>query len=158
MSVQRRGGPAGSRVAGRAGIAFGVAGAVLTLGGIGSVVTGLPKAAHGLAPVAGLADLGTRFGEFSLLLSAGIAALVAAIILTLLAGGGLRPRPAGIELVVLGGAIEVCVLAVSSRVGYAVDGSVLPAAVACLTGGAAIVAAGVVSILASIVLATEGPR
>jgi hypothetical protein len=158
MSVQRRGGPAGSRVADRAGIAFGVAGAALTLGGIGSVVTGLPKAAHGLAPVAGLADLGTRFGEFSLLLSAGIAALVAATILTLLAGGRLRPGPAGFELVVLGGAIEVCVLAASSRVGYAVDGSVLPAAVACLTGGAAIVAAGAVSILASIVLATEGPR
>jgi len=158
MSVQRRGNPAVGGAADRAGIAFGVVGAVLAFGGVISVVTGMPRAAHGLAPLASLADLGTRFGEFSLLLSAAVAALVAGTIVALLSAGRLRPGPAGFELVVLGGAIEVCVLAATSRVGYAVDGSVLPAAVACLTGGASIVAAGVVSILAPIVLAPEGKR
>ena len=158
MSAQRRGDlPEGS--AGRlGGIAFGLIGAVLALASVVSVVTGVPREAHGLAPLTGFADLGSRFGEFSLLLSAGIAALVAATIVALLGARRLRPGPAGFELVVLGLAIEVCILAASSRVGYAVDGGVLPATVACLTGGAAIIAAGVVSILAPIVVATGDSR
>jgi hypothetical protein len=151
MSVQRRGDLAGGSAADRGGIAFGAVGALLALAGVGSVVTGMPRAAHGLAPLAGFADLSNRFGEFSLLLSAGIAALVAATIVALLGARRLRPGQAGGELIVLGAAIEVCILAASSRVGYAIDGSVLPAAVACLTGGAAVIAAGVVSLAASIV-------
>jgi hypothetical protein len=153
MLVQRRGDLAGDEAVRPSGIAFGVAGAVLAFAGVASVVTGLPSAAHGLAPLAGIGDLGTRFGEFSLLLSAGMAAIVAGSILALLRARRLQPVQAGIELMVLGAVVEVCVLAASSRVGYAVDGCVLPAAVACLTGGAAIIAAGVVFIVASIVSA-----
>lgn len=153
MLVQRRGDLADDGAVRPSGIAFGVAGAVLAFAGVASVVTGLPSAAHGLAPLAGIGDLGTRFGEFSLLLSAAMAAIVAGSILALLSARRLKPVQAGIELMVLGAAVEVCILAASSRVGYAVDGSVLPAAVACLTGGAAIIAAGVVFIVASIVSA-----
>lgn len=158
MSVQPRGDLPGGGAASRGGIAFSVIGAVLAFGGVSSVVTGMPRAAHGLAPLASFADLGTRFGEFSLLLSAAIAALVAGTIAALLGTRRLRPGPAGFELLVLGAAIEVCVLAASSRVGYAVDGSVLPATVACLTGGASIVAAGVVSILTPLVEPAAGKR
>ena len=138
-------------------VAFGSIGAVLVLGGVVSVVTGAPRAAHGLAPLAGIADLGGRFSEFSLLLSAAIAALVAATIVALLAARRLRSGPAGFELLVLGAAVEICVMAAGSRVGYAVDGTVLPATVACLTGGAALIAAGVVAILEPVV-ASAGPR
>jgi hypothetical protein len=60
-------------------------------------------------------------------------------------------------LLVLGAAVEICVMAAGSRVGYAVDGTVLPATVACLTGGAALIAAGVVAILEPVV-ASAGPR
>jgi hypothetical protein len=141
------------RAARPSGIAFGVLGALLTIAGVVSVVTGMPSAAHGLAPLAGIGTLGTRYGEFSLLLSAGMAAIVAGSIVALMSARRLHPGQAGIELIVLGAAIEVCVLAAGSRVGYAVDGSVLPATVACMTGGAAIVASGVVCIAASIVSA-----
>jgi hypothetical protein len=82
-----------------------------------------------------------------------MAAIVAGSIVALMSARRLHPGQAGIELIVLGAAIEVCVLAAGSRVGYAVDGSVLPATVACMTGGAAIVASGVVSIAAAIVSA-----
>ncbi len=151
MSVQRQADLAGGGAASRGPIAFGSIGAVLVLGGVASIVTGSPRAAHGLAPLTGLADLGGRFGEFSLLMSAAIAALVAATVVALLASRRLRSGPAGLELLVLGGAAEICLLAAGSRVGYAVDGTVLPAAVACLTGGAALIAAGVVSILEPVV-------
>jgi hypothetical protein len=157
MSVQRRGDLAGGGAASRGPVAFGSIGAVLVLGGVVSVVTGAPRAAHGLAPLAGIADLGGRFSEFSLLLSAAIAALVAATIVALLAARRLRSGPAGFELLVLGAAVEICVMAAGSRVGYAVDGTVLPATVACLTGGAALIAAGVVAILEPVV-ASAGPR
>ena len=157
MSVQRRGDLAGGDPASRGPIAFGSIGAILIVGGVASIITGMPRAAHGLAPLAGIADLGGRFAEFSLLLSAAIAALVAATIVALLAARRLRLGPAGFELLVLGGAVEVCVMAAGSRVGYAVDGTVLPATVACLTGGAALIAAGVVAILMPVV-APAGPR
>jgi hypothetical protein len=157
MSVQRRGDVAGGGAASRGPIAFGSIGAILILGGVASIVTGAPRAAHGLAPLAGIADLGGRFGEFSLLLSATIAALVAATIVALVAARRLGLGPAGLDLLVLGGAVELCVMAAGSRVGYAIDGTVLPATVACLTGGAALIAAGVVAILAPVV-APARPR
>jgi hypothetical protein len=157
MSVQRRGDLAGGGAASGGPIAFGSIGVVLILGGIASIVTGAPRAAHGLTPLAGITDFGGRLGEFSLLLSALIAALVAATIIALLAARRLRLGPAGFELLVLGGAVEICVMAAGPRVGYAVDGTVLPATVACLTGGAALIAAGVVAILTPVV-APAGPR
>ena len=49
----------------------------------------------------------------------------------------------------LGAAIEVCVLGAIGRIGYAADGSVLLAGVACLMGGAAVVAAGLIAGLVS---------
>ena len=63
------------RAARPSGIVFGVLGALLTIAGVVSVVTGMPSAAHGLAPLAGIGTLGTRYGDFSLLLSAGLAAI-----------------------------------------------------------------------------------
>ena len=151
MAAQRREDLADGGARWPSGIAFGAAGVVLVLAGVASAATGIPSAAHGLAPLAGPGDVGNRFGEFSLLLTAGVAALVAGSIVALLSARRLRPGQAGSELIVLGVAIEVCVLAASSRVGYAADGSVLPAAIACLTGGAAVIAAGVVSLVAPIV-------
>ena len=157
MVVQRRR-VADDEAGRRGGIAFGTAGAALVVLGIVSAVTGVPSAAHGLAPLGGLGELGTRLGEFSLPFSAAIAALVAGTIVALLDARRLKLGQAGIELLVLGVAVEACLLAAASRVGYAADGSVLPAAVACLTGGASIIAAGIVSIAASIVVPPAGEQ
>jgi hypothetical protein len=65
----------------------------------------------------------------------------------MLATRRLRPETAAAELVVLGGAIAICVVGAIGRIGYSADGSVLLAGVACLTGGAAVGAAGVLTAL-----------
>jgi hypothetical protein len=52
-----------------------------------------------------------------------------------------------IELIVLGLAVDVCVGGAIGRVGYAPDGTVLPAAVLCLMGGSLIIAGGIVAVL-----------
>jgi len=155
MTAQRRGEPADGKAGRLSGMAFGAVGAAIAIAGVVSVVTGVPAAAHSLAPATGLGDLATRFGEFSLLISAGIAALVAASIVALLGARRLQPGQAGGELIVLGVAIVVCVLSASSRAGYAANGSVLPAAVASLAGGAAVIAAGAVAIFTSLVASPD---
>lgn len=127
------------------GPVFGIVGASLVLGGVVSIVTGVPAAAHGLRPIFGLRDFLARLGELSPLLSAAAAALVVAGVVILLGSRRLRAGPSAVELVVLGAVIVACVAGASGRVGYAADGSVLPAAVLCLTGGAAVVVAGLVA-------------
>lgn len=126
---------------------FGVVGAGLAMGGILSILTGVPTAAHGLRPPSGWGDALARLGEISPLLSAAGAALVAAAVVLLLGARRLRAVPSGVELVVLGAVVVACALGASGRFGYATDGSVLPAAVAWLSGGVATVAAGVVAVV-----------
>jgi hypothetical protein len=102
-----------------------------------------------MAPLAGPGEIGRRLGEISPLLAAALAALVAAGVVLLLGARKLKPASAAVELIVLGAAIEVCVLGAIGRIGYAADGSVLLAGVACLMGGAAVVAAGLIAGLVS---------
>jgi hypothetical protein len=130
-------------------LAFGFAGACLALGGVSSILIGVPTAAHGVRPISGLGDIGARLGEMAPLLSVGAAALVAAVVVVLLEMGRLRSIASGLELIVLGVVIVACVAGASGRIGYAVDGSVLPAAVMGLTGGLAIAVAGVVAALSA---------
>jgi hypothetical protein len=128
-------------------IAFGTFGTGLVLAGVVSIATGIPRHAHNMAPLAGPADFGGRLGEISPLIAAALAALVVAAVVLMLATRRLRPDTAAAELIVLGVAVEVCVIGAIGRIGYAADGSVLLAGVACLTGGASIVAAGVLAAL-----------
>jgi hypothetical protein len=100
-----------------------------------------------MAPLAGPADVGGRLGEISPLIAAVLAALVVVSIVLMLATRRLRPETAAVELIVLGAAVTICVVGAIGRIGYAADGSVLLAGVACLTGGAAVVAAGVLTAL-----------
>jgi hypothetical protein len=137
----------GDRQGRLSGLAFGTFGAALVLAGALSIATGVPSAARDLRPVGGLGDVTGRLGELLPLFSAVVAALVAASVAVLLATRKLRPSAASLELIVLGVAIEVCVLGAAGRIGYATDGSVLVAAVACLSGGVAVLAAGVVTAL-----------
>jgi hypothetical protein len=136
-----------ARAARVSGVLFAVAGAAAILGGIGAILLGRPEAAHGLTPLGGPLDLVSRFGEVAPILSAAIAALVAAAIAVMTARRTLDSRAAAVELMVLGLVVEVCILGALGRVGHAVDGSVLPATVGCLMGGAAVVAGGVIAML-----------
>jgi hypothetical protein len=98
-----------------------------------------------MAPLAGPGEIGRRLGEISPLLAAALAALVVAGVVVLLGVRRLKPVSAAAELIVLGVAIEVCVVGAIGRIGYAADGSVLLAGVACLMGGAAVIAAGLIA-------------
>jgi hypothetical protein len=135
------------RAARLSAVAFGSFGCGLIVAGVVSITTGLPRQAHNLAPLAGPGDIGGRLGEISPLIAAALAALVVASIVLMLATRRLRPLTAAVELVVLGAAIEVCVSGAIGRVGYAADGSVLVAGVACLTGGASVLVAGMLAAL-----------
>jgi hypothetical protein len=127
------------------GVVFGALGAGLVLAGVISIATGVPHQAHNMAPLAGPGEIGGRQGEISPLLAAALAALVAAGVVLLLGARRLNPVSAAAELIVLGAAIEVCVVGAIGRIGYAADGSVLMAGVACLMGGAAVIAAGLIA-------------
>ena len=147
------GGPAGAvdrddnRVARLSAVVFGTVGAGLVLAGVVSIATGIPHRAHNMAPLAGPPDVGGRLGEISPLLAATMAALVVAWVVLMMATRRLRPSTSAAELIVLGAAIVVCIVGAIGRIGYAADGSVLLAGVACLTGGTAVVAAGVLAAL-----------
>lgn len=129
------------------GVAFGALGTGLVLAGVISIATGVPHQAHNMAPLAGPGEIGGRLGEISPLLAAGLAALVVAGVVLLLGARRLNPVSAAAELIVLGAAIEVCVVGAIGRIGYAADGSVLLAGVACLMGGAAVMAAGLITVM-----------
>jgi len=147
MTEEAPSGAMDGRAARLSAVAFGAFGAGLALVGVLSIATGIPSRAHNMAPLAGAADIGGRLGEISPLIAAMLAALVVVSIVLMLATRRLRPETAAAELVVLGGAIAICVVGAIGRIGYAADGSVLLAGVACLTGGAAVVAAGVLTAL-----------
>lgn len=127
------------------GVAFGALGTGLVLAGVISIATGVPHQAHNMAPLAGPGEIGGRLSEISPLLAAALAALVVAGVVLLLGARRLNPVSAAAELIVLGAAIEVCVVGAIGRIGYAADGSVLMAGVACLMGGAAVIAAGLIA-------------
>ncbi len=135
------------RAARLSAVGFGAFGTGLVLAGVISIATGIPHRAYNLAPLAGPADLGRRLGEISPLLAAVLAAAVAAWIVLMLATRKLRPVAAASELIVLGAAIEVCVVGAIGRIGYSADGSVLLAGIFCLTGGVSVLAAGLLAVL-----------
>ncbi len=120
---------------------FGFLGSCLVLVGVLSILAGVPQASRDLAPVTGPGDLVARAADFALPLSAAAAALVAMVVSLLVAANGLRFRAAALELLVLGVAIEVSLIAAAGRIGYETNGSVVVAAVLCLCGGASVVVA-----------------
>jgi hypothetical protein len=128
-------------------VAFGALGTGLVTAGVVSIATGIPHRAYNMAPLAGPGDLIGRLGELSPLIAAAVAALVVASVVLMVATRRLRPDSAALELLVLGLAIEVCVVGAIGRIGYASDGSVLLAGVACITGGSAVVASGLLAAL-----------
>lgn len=147
MKAEVPSGATQGRAARLSAVAFGCFGTGLVIAGVVSIATGIPHRAYNMAPLAGPADAGGRLGEISPLIAALLAALVVASIVLMLATRRLRPDAAAVELAVLGAAIEVCAVGAIGRIGYAADGSVLLAGVACLTGGVAVVAAGALAAL-----------
>jgi hypothetical protein len=136
-----------ARAARISGLAFAVGGAVVVIGGVVSILLGRPDAAHDLAPVTGPADLVGRFGQMAPVLAAATAALVVVVVAALLALRRLNPVAASVELLVLGLVIDLCIGGAAGHIGHATSGAVLGAAVACLMGGAAVVAGGIVASL-----------
>jgi hypothetical protein len=59
----------------------------------------------------------------------------------------LESLAAAIELLVLGLVIVVCIGGAVGRIGHATDGGVLGSTVACLMGGTAVVAGGIIAVL-----------
>ncbi|MGA2513198.1 MAG: hypothetical protein ABSG37_06220 [Candidatus Limnocylindrales bacterium] len=147
MAAGRPASAPNARAARISGVAFAVGGAVVVIGGVVSILVGRPDAARDLAPVTGPADVVGHFGQMAPLLSAAVAAIVVVAVAALLALRRLDPAAASIELLVLGLAIELCVGGAAGRIGHATSGAVLGAAVACLMGGAAVVAGGIVAVL-----------
>jgi hypothetical protein len=136
-----------ARAARISGAAFAVAGAAVVIAGVVSILTGTPNDAHDMAPLAGPGDLAGRLGQVAPVVSAAIAAAMAATIAVLLGTRRLAPLAAAIELLVLGLAIEACIGGAVGRIGHATDGAVLGSTVACLMGGTAVVAGGIISVL-----------
>src|ERR1035437_1714985 len=147
MAADRTVAAPSTRAARISGVVFAMAGATALLGGVISILTGIPRAARDLAPLSGRGDAIARFGQWEPLLAAMAAALVAGVIAVLLARRKLDPRAASIELIVLGLAIDVCIGGAIGRVGHTVHGSVMPAAVVCLMGGSFMLAGGIVAML-----------
>jgi hypothetical protein len=147
MKAEAPSGAMDDRAARLSAVAFGTFGTGLITAGVISIATGIPRQAHNLAPLAGPAEIGRRLGEISPLVAAALAAAVVASIVLALATRRLRPLAAASELIVVGAAIEVCVLGAIGRIGYAADGSVLLAGIFCLTGGVSVLAAGLLAAL-----------
>jgi len=147
MTAERTVAAPNTRAARISGVVFAMAGATLVLGGVVSILTGIPRAARDLAPLSGRGDAIARFGQWEPLLAAMAAALVAGVVAVLLARRRLDPRAAAIELIVLGLAIDVCIGGAIGRVGHATDGTVMLAAVVCLMGGSFMLAGGIVAML-----------
>ena len=147
MAGQRPVAAPGGRAARISGGEFAVGGALLVLGGVASILAGRPEVAHDLAPLTGPADLVGRFGQMAPILAAAVAAALVVVVAGMLAFGRLQPLAAAIELLILGLVIEVCIGGAVGRIGHSTDGRVLGAAVACLMGGTAVVAGGIVAVL-----------
>jgi hypothetical protein len=147
MAAQRPRTAPNARGARVSGAAFALGGAILVLIGIASILTGKPNAAHDLAPLSGPGDLFGRLGQVAPIVSAAIAAVVAGAVGVLLATRRLTPLAAATELLILGLAVVICIGGASGRIGHATDGAVLGSTVACLMGGAGILAAGIIAVL-----------
>lgn len=129
------------------GALFAMAGSIVVVVGVASILLGNPAAAHDLAPLAGPGDIIGRFLQISPLLTAGIAGLVAGVVGLLLAGRRLDSRAAALELLVLGSVIDGCIGGSAARIGHTTDGAVMSATVAALMGGSALIAGGVIAML-----------
>jgi hypothetical protein len=147
MAAQRPAAPPNARAARISGVTFSVGGAVVVIGGVISILAGSPAAAHDLAPVTGSADLIQRFGEMSPIVSAAFAALTVVGVAGLLGLRRLQAPAASVELAVLGLVIIFSIVGALGRVGHATDGGVMGAAVACLMGGTAVLAGGIIAVL-----------
>jgi hypothetical protein len=147
MAAHRTAAAPNIRAARISGVAFAVGGAVLVIGGVASILAGRPDAAHDLAPVTGPSDLVQRFGQMAPILSAAIAAGLVLVVAVLLGLRRLEASAASLELVVLGLVIAFSVIGALGRVGHATHGGVMGAAIACLMGGTAVVAGGIVAVL-----------
>ena len=148
MAAQRPVATSNARAALASAVGFACFGGFFVLLGAASILTATPAQAHDLLPLAGLGDIPKRFGEVAPLLSATIAALVTGVIAALVATRRLDALAAAIELLILGAVIESCVLGAIGRIGHATDGGVLGAAVVCVMGGTAVLASGIVALLA----------
>jgi hypothetical protein len=135
------------RAARLSGAAFAMGGAGLVVAGAVSILIGNPSHAYDLLPLAGPADVVSRFGQVAPVVSAAVAAVVAALVAGLLAMRRLEPLAAALELAILGLAVAVGIVGAAARVGYATDGSVLGSAVVCLMGATAVVAGGIIAVL-----------
>jgi hypothetical protein len=147
MAAERSDTAPSARAARISGAAFAVGGAILVLCGVASVLTGKPDAAHDLAPIAGPSDLIGRLGQVAPVLSGAVAAAVAIGVAGLSARRRLTPYATALEMLVLGFAIEACIGGAAIRIGHATDGSVMGATVACMIGGVAVIAGGVIALL-----------
>ena len=107
----------------------------MVAGGVISILSGKPAAAHDLAPLSGPGDLIPRLGQMAPILSAAIAAVVAVAVVALMTARRLAPVAASIELLILGLAIDVCVGGATGRIAHSTDGGVMAATVACMMGG-----------------------
>jgi hypothetical protein len=148
MAAQRPIAASNARAALASAVGFACFGGFFVLLGAASILTATPSQAHDLLPLSGIGDVPRRFGEVAPLLSATIAALVTGVVAMLVAARRLDALAAAIELLILGVVIEGCVLGAIGRIGHATDGSVLGAAVVCVMGGAAVLASGIVALLA----------
>jgi hypothetical protein len=122
-------------------------GAVALILAVFAILVGSPSKAYDLAPLGGLGDLTRRFGEFSPLVAASVAVVVASVVAAMVGARRLDPVAGGLQLVVLGGVAVACVLGEAGRIGHAADGGVLSATVVCVAGAAAVVAGGIVAML-----------
>lgn len=136
-----------ARAARISSVVFAMGGAAAVLAGVASILAGVPTEARDLAPLSGLGDAVARVGQIGPLLAATAAALVAGAVAVLLVRRRLDPRATAIQFFVLGLAIDVCIGGAIGRVGYAPDGTVLPAAVVCLMGGSLLIGSGIVATL-----------
>jgi hypothetical protein len=138
---------ANTQAARLSGVAFAWLGTLATVIAVIAILIGSPARAHDLAPLAGPGDISRRFGEIAPLVSAFVAAVVAAIVAALIGARRLDPVGGGFQLVVLGVAVDACVLGATGRVGHSIDGGVLGATLVCVAGGSAIIAGGIVALL-----------
>jgi len=147
MAAQRQRAAPNTQAARLSGVAFAWLGTSATLIAVVAILLGSPARAHDLAPITGLGDLTRRFGEIAPLTAACLAAVVAAIVAALVGSRRLDAVGGGLQLLVLGVAVDFCVLGAAGRVGHSVDGGVLAATLVCVAGGSAIAAGGIVALL-----------
>jgi len=147
MAAHRRRAAANSQAARLSAVVFVWLGTVATLVAATAILLGKPDEAHDLLPIGGFGDLARRVGEFAPIVAALVAAVVAAVVVSFVGARRLDALFGGCELFVLGAVVVISILGMSGRIGHAADGSVLRATLACVAGGAAIAAGGIVALL-----------